>query len=72
MASQWRGLKIIGIVVLEWEEKGKKSTECRFYTSSQQNTAEFFAKVVRSHWGIANSLHSVLDVTFREDECRTR
>ncbi|MBM9614038.1 ISAs1 family transposase, partial [Desulfobulbus rhabdoformis] len=31
-----------------------------------------FAKAVRSHWGIENSLHYVLDVTFREDECRIR
>ena len=31
-----------------------------------------FAKVVRGHWGIENKLHWVLDVTFREDDCRVR
>ncbi len=72
MASQWNGLKTIGIVVSEREEKDKKSTECRYYISSQKNNAEDFSKAVRSHWGIENSLHYVLDVTFREDECRIR
>ena len=31
-----------------------------------------FASVVRTHWGIENSLHWVLDVVFREDESRKR
>jgi len=26
----------------------------------------------RSHWGIENGLHWVLDVAFREDDCRIR
>jgi predicted transposase YbfD/YdcC len=31
-----------------------------------------FAKTVRGHWAIENSLHWCLDVTFREDDCRIR
>ena len=34
--------------------------------------AEIIGKAVRSHWGIENSLHWVLDMTYREDESRIR
>lgn len=30
------------------------------------------AKAAHSHWGVENQLHQVLDVTFREDDCRVR
>lgn len=50
----------------------KTSTERRFYIGSIENNAELLGNSVRAHWGIENSLHWSLDVTFREDDCRVR
>lgn len=47
-------------------------TERRYYISSRSLSAEQFAEAVRAHWRIENSLHWVLDVTFRDDLARVR
>lgn len=49
------------------------STEKRYYLSSlPASEIETIGRSIRNHWGIENSLHWVLDMVFREDECRKR
>jgi predicted transposase YbfD/YdcC len=44
----------------------------RYYISSGDFSAEEFLKYIRGHWSIENQMHWMLDVVFREDDCRVR
>lgn len=68
----WKGLKSIGTATLVCVRDGKETTETRYYISSLPVSVKLFAHAVRSHWGIENSCHWSLDMTYREDESRIR
>lgn len=71
--DQWTQLKGIVLVETERTVDGKTSTERRHYITSRSNlSAKAALAASRSHWGIENQLHWVLDVAFREDDCRVR
>jgi predicted transposase YbfD/YdcC len=70
--EMWKDLKSIGVATLACVRDGKETVETRYYISSLEVGVKLFAHAVRSHWGIENSCHWSLDMTFREDESRIR
>jgi predicted transposase YbfD/YdcC len=70
--EMWKGLKSIGIATLVCVRDGKETTETRYFISSLEVSVKLFAHAIRSHWGIENSCHWRLDMTYREDESRIR
>lgn len=70
---QWIGLKSIIKITSDVYEKstGKETTETRWYISSLDLNAEQSLYAVRNHWQV-ESMHWMLDMTFREDESRIR
>jgi predicted transposase YbfD/YdcC len=68
----WPALKAVVVVESAREIAGKIERETRFYITSLVLLAILLGPIVRGHWAIENSLHWVMDMVFRDDECRVR
>jgi len=70
--KDWAKLTTIGVVESTRQIKDKISVERRYYIGSIPQDAQLFAKAVRSHWGVENKVHWVLDMVFNEDKSKIR
>jgi predicted transposase YbfD/YdcC len=72
LTEEWPWIKAIGYAVrITRHADGRETDEVRYYALSRYLSGKRFGEAVRGHWGI-ESMHWVLDVTFREDDSRTR
>lgn len=69
--AAWSGIK--SIIEVKHINYNTLETEYRYYISSMDSSKiETLATAIRSHWMVENNLHWVLDVIFKEDDCRVR
>ena len=68
----WPGLKTIIMREYLRSEAGEIKKEVWYYLSSLDKEAAFMASAIKDHWAIENKLHWVMDMVFRDDECRIR
>jgi predicted transposase YbfD/YdcC len=71
-ADEWADLSTIGVCYSERTVDGVSSEETRYFIGSKKAGAKAYGRALRNHWGIENSLHWQLDVTFDEDRNRVR
>lgn len=70
--EQWQGMSSIVRIRSTRIIRDKTASETRLYISSLKSSAKDFNRYIRQHWGVENSLHYTLDVTFNEDQQRKR
>jgi predicted transposase YbfD/YdcC len=68
----WQGLKVVGMCTRTRVINGTRSDETHYFIGSRVATARVYGETLRNHWGIENSLHWQMDLTFGEDASRVQ
>jgi len=71
----WPGMNAVVMIESRRELRGgagRTERETRFYITSLSLPADRIGAMVRDHWAVENNLHWVMDMVFRDDECRLR
>lgn len=71
-AAGWADARSVVRVERQRQIGEKQTCETVYYISSHEPNAQFIAEAIRSHWEVENKAHWVLDVVYREDDCRIR
>jgi predicted transposase YbfD/YdcC len=69
---KWKGLCSVVQIRAERRIGDTVTVETRYYISSLRGDARPILDASRSHWGVENSVHWLLDVVMHEDACRVR
>ena len=70
--ADWPHLRAIARVRSTRRAGERYTTYDRFFILSFAPPASQALQATRAHWGVENPLHWVLDIVFREDDCRIR
>jgi predicted transposase YbfD/YdcC len=70
--QSWVGLRVVGMCTRTRVVNGERSDEAHYFIGSRAATAREYGQALRNHWGIENSLHWQMDLTFGEDASRVQ
>jgi predicted transposase YbfD/YdcC len=70
--ADWKGLQSIAVIQAKRRIGQEKTVKRRYFISGLESNAQLLLYAARTYWEIENKVHWVLDVAFREDDCRVR